>query len=82
MRIAAYVLSFLSIILNVSLFVKLKPPYSFYFVMPQLMAAALSPILAILGAAGAVLGWTRIRPYPRLTSNQRQYGLKCLPRAG
>ncbi|MDH4135844.1 MAG: alpha/beta hydrolase [Anaerolineae bacterium] len=57
MRIAAFVLSFLSLILNVSLFVKLKPPYSFYFVIPQLMVAALSPFLVILGGAGAVLGW-------------------------
>jgi hypothetical protein len=62
MRIVAYVLSFLSLILNLSLFVKLKPPYSFYFVAPQLLAAALSPILVILGGAGAVLGWLSRAP--------------------
>jgi acetyl esterase/lipase len=62
MRIAAYVLSFLSLILNGSLFVKLKPPYGFYFVAPQVMAAALSPFLVILGGAGAVLGWLSHAP--------------------
>jgi len=62
MRIIAYVLAFLILILNGSLFVKLKPPYSFYFVASQLMAAALSPFLVILGGAGAVLGWLSHAP--------------------
>ena len=63
MKRAAYVLSFLSLILNLSLFVTLKAPYSFYFWVFQIMAAALSPFLAILGAVGAVLGWrSRARP--------------------
>jgi len=57
MIIAAYFLSFLSLILNVSLFVTLKAPYSFYFWLFQVTAAALSPFLAILGGAGAALGW-------------------------
>ncbi|HVP20324.1 MAG TPA: alpha/beta hydrolase [Anaerolineaceae bacterium] len=56
MGIVAYLLSFLTLFLNISLFVKLKPPYSFYFVLPQLFAAALAPFLAILGVAGAVMG--------------------------
>lgn len=56
-RITACVLSFSSLILNVSLFVTLKPPYNFYFVPFQLIAAALSPFLVIVGGAGAVLGW-------------------------
>jgi hypothetical protein len=62
MRIVAYVLTFLTLILNGSLFVKLKPPYSFYFVAPQVIAAALSPFLVILGGAGAVLGWLSHAP--------------------
>lgn len=57
MRTAAFVLSLLSLLLNATLFVRLKPPHSFYFVGPQSVAVALSPVLAFLGAVGAVLGW-------------------------
>ena len=54
--VLAYLFSILCLILNVSLFIRLKPPYSFYFVPFQLMAAALAPFLVILGGMGAVLG--------------------------
>ena len=54
---AAYLLAFLCLILNVSLFVRLKPPYNFYFVVPQIVAVVLSPFLVILGFLGAGLGW-------------------------
>lgn len=57
MVIAAYLLSFLCLLLNGSLFVRLNPPYSFYFVVVQLLAGGLAPVLAILGGLGAVLGW-------------------------
>lgn len=57
MVIAAYLLSFLCLLLNSSLFVRLNPPYSFYFVVVQLLAGGLAPVLAILGGVGAVLGW-------------------------
>jgi acetyl esterase/lipase len=55
--IATYLLSFLCLFLNCSLFIHLKPPYSFYFVMFQLTAGALSPFLVLLGLVGAGLGW-------------------------
>ena len=58
MIIAAYLLSFLCLILNASLFVRLKPPYNFFFAFPiQLVAVDLSPFLAVLGLLGAGLGW-------------------------
>ncbi len=53
----AYLLSFLCLMLNASLFVHLRPPYNFFFVVPQVFAAALSPFLAVLGLLGAGLGW-------------------------
>lgn len=63
MKIAAYVLSLLSLILNVSRFVKLNPPYRSYFVSTEVMAAALSPFLVILGSQ-AVLGALFHSPVP------------------
>jgi acetyl esterase/lipase len=58
MRIAAYLLSFMCLILNASLFIHLKPPYSFYLAFSfQLVAAVLSPFLAVLGLLAAGLGW-------------------------
>ena len=55
--VLAYVLSFLCLILNGFLFLRLKPPYSFFFVwFPQLFAGALAPFLLILGLLGAGLG--------------------------
>ncbi|MFN2160457.1 MAG: alpha/beta hydrolase fold domain-containing protein [Candidatus Promineifilaceae bacterium] len=57
MKIAAYLLSFLCLLLNGTLFVRLSPPYSFYMVAFQLFAVGLAPILALLGVAGALLGW-------------------------
>ena len=56
MIIAAYLLSFLCLILNASLFVHLKPPYNFYFWAFQIAAAVLSPVLVVLGLLGAGLG--------------------------
>ena len=57
MMIAAYLLSFLCLLLAVCLFVRLNPPYNFYFFMFQMIAGGLTPFLAILGGIGAVLGW-------------------------
>jgi acetyl esterase/lipase len=58
MIIIAYLLSFLSLILIGSLFVNLKPPYSFLLAFSvQWAAAALSPFLAVMGLVGAGLGW-------------------------
>jgi len=58
MVIAAYILSFLCLVLNGSLFVRLKPPYSFFLAFSiQLVAVVLSPFLVVLGLLGAGLGW-------------------------
>ena len=57
MMIAAYLLSFLCLLLAGCLFVHLNPPYSFYFFMFQMVAGGLTPFLAILGGIGAILGW-------------------------
>jgi acetyl esterase/lipase len=57
MIIAAYFLSFLCLILNASLFFHLKPPYSLFLLLFQLVAIVSSPILAVLGLLGAGLGW-------------------------
>ncbi len=58
MILVAYLLSFLCLILNSFLFLRLKPPYSFYFVwFPQLLVGALAPFLVVIGGLGAALGW-------------------------
>jgi len=58
MIIFAYFLSFLSLILNVSLFIRLKPPYNFFLAFSlQLAAVAISPFLVLLGLLGALLGF-------------------------
>ncbi|MEZ4669427.1 MAG: alpha/beta hydrolase [Anaerolineae bacterium] len=58
MIVVAYLLSFFCLILNALLFVQLGPPYNFMFLwIPQLLHHALSPVLVVIGAAGAVLGW-------------------------
>jgi acetyl esterase/lipase len=57
MILLAYLLAFLPLLLNTTLFVRLKPPYNFYFVVFQLVAVDLSPLLAILSLLGVGLGW-------------------------
>jgi hypothetical protein len=53
----AYILSFLGLILNISLFVQFKPPYSIFLLPFQILAMVFSPVLAVLGLLGAGLGW-------------------------
>jgi acetyl esterase/lipase len=58
MLIAAYLLSFLCLIINLSLFVRLKPPYNFFLAFSiQLVGVNLTPFLAVLGLLAAGLGW-------------------------
>jgi acetyl esterase/lipase len=57
MKISAYLLSFLCLMLNGLLLLRLKPPYSFYFFVFQIFIGGLAPFLAVLGGVGAVLGW-------------------------
>ena len=54
MTIAAYLLSFFTLILNSSLFVRIKMPYGWIL---QLSSHALSPFLVLTGGLGAGLGW-------------------------
>jgi acetyl esterase/lipase len=63
MIIFAYFLSFLSLILILSLLIHLKPPYNFFLAFSlQLAAVALSPLLVLLGLLGAVLGFNHHAP--------------------
>ena len=55
MVILAAILSGLSLIMSVLLLVRLKEPSPIMF--GKLFAGALSPIWAVIGAAGAVIGW-------------------------
>lgn len=58
MILVAYTLSFVCLLLNLSLFLRLKPPYNFFLAFSfQLAAVVLSPFLAVLGLLGAGLGW-------------------------
>ena len=54
MIMTAYLLSFLRLILNCSLFIRIKPPYGWFL---QMLSHALSPILVVMGGLGAGLGW-------------------------
>jgi acetyl esterase/lipase len=62
MSIVAALLTFLCLLVNASLFVRLRPPYSFYYIPVQLVAAGLPFYLAILSLLGAVLGWLSQAP--------------------
>lgn len=58
MIVVAYLLSFVCLILNGILFLRLKPPYNFMILwIPQLIHHALSPFLVVMGVLGAALGW-------------------------
>ena len=57
MTILAYILSSLSFLMSILLLIRLKFPQGFYVMAPKMLAGALSPYWAIMGAAGAVLGW-------------------------
>jgi len=56
MRVLALILAFAGLLVNLTLFINLKPPGSFYFVMFQLAATALAPVLTGLGVLSVVLG--------------------------
>ena len=53
----AYILSSLSLLMSALIVGNLKSPLGVMVWFPKLIAGALSPILAIMGAAGAVIGW-------------------------
>ena len=58
MLILATILSGLSLLMSLLLLIgQPKFPLSFWLLLPKLPAGALSPYWAIMGAAGAILGW-------------------------
>jgi acetyl esterase/lipase len=63
MVILAYILSGLSLLMSVLLLVRSKMPVGWFVLVPKLAAGALSPIWAIMGAVGAVIGWTGQAPW-------------------
>ena len=54
MIVIAYILSFLCLILNSTLFLRIKPPYGWLL---HMLNHAVCPFLVLMGGAGAVLGW-------------------------
>ena len=62
MIFAAYFLALLSLLLNASLFLRLRPPWNFMVAMFQIVAVDFSPFLIILGLGGAALGWLEEAP--------------------
>jgi acetyl esterase/lipase len=62
MNILAYFLAFVALLLNASLFLRLRPPWSFMVAAFQIVAVDFSPFLIILGLAGAALGWLEEAP--------------------
>lgn len=57
MLIAAYILSFVCLLLNGLLLIRLNPPYNFYIFIIQIFVGGLAPVLTLVGLSGAVLGW-------------------------
>ena len=57
MMVLAYIFSCLSLLMSILLIIpQPKFPLSFWFLLPKLPAAALSPYWATIGAAGAIIG--------------------------
>jgi len=64
MNVLAYILSGLTLLLSALFFVKLPmPPPGFLLLIPKLLAGALSPLWAVTGVAGAVIGWFYQAPW-------------------
>jgi acetyl esterase/lipase len=57
MTTLAYILSGLSLLMSVLLLIQTKMPTGWFVLAPKLTAGALSPIWAIMGTVGAVMGW-------------------------
>jgi len=57
MIILAYILSGLSLLMGSLLVIQTKAPSGWFVLVFKLTAGALSPIWAIIGAIGAMLGW-------------------------
>ena len=57
MTTLAYHLSGLSLLMGVLLVIRMKNPAGWLLMAPKSAAGALSPYLAVMGLAGAILGW-------------------------
>jgi len=57
MTILATILSALSLVMGILLLIQVKNPFGWITIFPKMIAAALSPYWAIIGAAGALIGW-------------------------
>lgn len=57
MNILAYILSGLSLLMSIFLLVRLSLPLGFLIWIPKVLAGALAPFWAIVGAIGAIAGW-------------------------
>jgi len=53
----AYILSGLSLLMSVLLLIQTKHPVGWLVLAPKLAAGALSPVWAVVGAVGALIGW-------------------------
>ena len=57
MIVLAYILSGLALLMSLLLLIRTKSPTGWFVLIPKLTAGALSPIWAVLGTVGAVIGW-------------------------
>jgi acetyl esterase/lipase len=57
MTTLAYILSGFSLLMSVLLLIKTKNPQGWLVLVPKLTAEALSPVWAIMGLVGALIGW-------------------------
>ncbi len=57
MIILAYILTGISLLMSVLLLINIRSPLGWIILVPKVVASALTPFWAILGAVGAVLGW-------------------------
>ncbi|MDJ0756862.1 MAG: alpha/beta hydrolase [Ardenticatenaceae bacterium] len=64
MLTAAYILSFVCLLLNGLLLIRLNPPYNFYIFVFQILVGGLAPVLVLVGLSGAVLGWVSLAWIP------------------
>ena len=57
MVILATILSGLSLLMGVLLLIRVKNPVGWFTITPKMIAGALSPYWAVIGAVGAIVGW-------------------------
>jgi acetyl esterase/lipase len=63
MIILAYILTGLSLLMSVLLLIQTKNPIGWLVLIPKLTAGALSPIWALMGVVGVIIGWVYGAPW-------------------